>query len=29
MKEKDQIEAMQIGKLAADEIKALLATLKK
>jgi hypothetical protein len=29
MKEKDQIEAMQVGKLAADEVKALLATLKK
>ena len=29
MKEKDQVEAMQVGKLAADEIKALLATLKK
>jgi hypothetical protein len=29
MKEKENIQAMQIGKLAADEIKALLATLKK
>jgi hypothetical protein len=29
MKEKENIEAMQVGKLAADEIKALLGTLKK
>lgn len=29
LKEKEQIQAMQIGKLAADEIKALLATIKK
>ena len=29
MKEKENIQAMQIGKLAADEIKALLATIKK
>ena len=29
MNEKEEIQAMQIGKLAADEVKALLATLKK
>ena len=29
MQEKEQIESMQVGKLAADEIKALLETIKK
>ncbi len=29
LKEKEKIQAMQVGKLAADEIKALLATVKK
>ena len=29
LKEKEEIQAMQIGKLAADEVKALLTTLKK